>query len=106
MSILLEHPTCHVTAIDIDKHAVDLATHNAKLYDLPFSRPVHASSNHLFRHAVADRLRVEHVSASEFHAKEPFDVVVSNPPYIPTACIVQLQPEVQRCPKHVSLAMV
>ena len=56
-------PQASVTALDIDSEAVLQARENVQ--SSPF----------------ADRIEVIQADAADFDAKEPFDVVVSNPPY-------------------------
>ena len=61
-------------AVDISKQAVNVAKENAKLNEVP----VLFERSDLFEMVT-----------------EKFDVIVSNPPYIPTDVIPQLMPEVQ-----------
>ena len=61
-------------AVDISKQAINVAKENAKLNEVP----VLFERSDLFEMVT-----------------EKFDVIVSNPPYIPTDVIPQLMPEVQ-----------
>lgn len=72
----LEH--CRATTVDISRAATAIARANAE------------------RHGVQDR--IEFLSGSGFDALEPgreFDLIASNPPYIPTAELEKLPPEVR-----------
>ncbi|MCL5096422.1 MAG: peptide chain release factor N(5)-glutamine methyltransferase [Candidatus Omnitrophica bacterium] len=77
IAIAVYCPTAKVHAIDISTDAIAVARTNA------------------LRHQVADRI---HFCAGDGFAALPhglvFDLLVANPPYIPTAQIGQLQPEV------------
>lgn len=74
----LHNATC--VGLDIRLDAANLALFNAKLTGLD------------------DRYRVEHIEGgvAEYFVKEDmlFDVLVSNPPYIPSADMISLEPEV------------
>lgn len=74
VSILHNVPEVEGYAIDISKQALNVAKENAKLNDVPI---------------VFERSDVfDNVTGT-------YDVIVSNPPYIPTQEIVRLMPEVQ-----------
>ena len=74
LSILKNAPTVKGTGSDISKQALLVAKENAKLHDLD----------------------AEWVRSNLFdNVSGQFDVIVSNPPYIPTDVIPQLMPEVQ-----------
>jgi release factor glutamine methyltransferase len=80
IAICLAHAVkaARVTAVDVSPDAVAVATRNAK------------------RNGVADRVRV--LTGNLFAAIEPgttFDLIASNPPYIPPAEIETLMPEVK-----------
>ena len=72
-------PDAMVHAIDCSEAAIAVARRNAQ------------------RHGVAERIRFHHGDgfAALPHATEPFDLLVSNPPYIPTGEIATLDPEVR-----------
>lgn len=81
ISLALERPQWNLTATDISADALSLAQENA------------------LRHGVQDRIQWQ--LADIFPAgpdAQKWDVVVSNPPYIPTHEISQLAREVQRDP--------
>lgn len=67
-------------AVDISKEALDVVQKNA------------------FQHDVAERLRLVHGDLLEPVCSEKVDIIVSNPPYIPTKDIKGLQQEVQNEP--------
>ena len=82
----LKHATC--TAIDISKDAVTLAQTNA--------------GSVLGEEAWARRYECHHMSLEEFVASDVgrnalgmYDIIVSNPPYIPSSAIASLQKEVR-----------
>ena len=72
-----EVPECKVSAIDIDPNALSIAKKNA------------------VRHGVADR--IEFVCADLIKSAWPgyFSIILSNPPYIKSADIKKIMPEVQ-----------
>ena len=71
-------PATTVQAVDISEPALAIAILNAK------------------RHGVSDRIQFHHSDVFSVLPKElRFDLIVSNPPYIPTAELRTLQPEVR-----------
>jgi release factor glutamine methyltransferase len=71
-------PSAHVHAVDVSAEALALAKENAA------------------RHHVSDRITFYEGDAfAALPAGVQFDLIVSNPPYIPSAEIVTLQPEVR-----------
>ncbi|MGA2897128.1 MAG: peptide chain release factor N(5)-glutamine methyltransferase [Acidobacteriaceae bacterium] len=81
IAIALAHhlPRAHVTAVDLSAAALEVAASNAA------------------RHRLADRIRF--VASDLLDAlppgELPFDVIVSNPPYVPTADRGSLHPQVR-----------
>lgn len=75
IALLRELPEAEAVASDVSAGALAVARRNAR------------------RHGVADRLRLEQVSFAAGPAG-PFDVLVSNPPYVRSAEIAALAPEV------------
>ncbi len=75
VSLALRLPHARVTAVDISEAALEVAHHNAQ----------------------ANNVAVEflHGSLLEPVAGRQFDLIVSNPPYIPRAVIETLEPEVR-----------
>ena len=68
----------HITALDVSSNALDLARQNAA------------------RNGVAERVSFVEANALDMlPAEARFDLLVSNPPYVPTAEIATLQPEVR-----------
>jgi release factor glutamine methyltransferase len=83
ISILHEHRKTEGTAIDVSARALQVAERNAE------------------RHGVRDRLRlVESDLFAAVPARQIFDLIVSNPPYVASDDLDQLQREVQREPRH------
>jgi release factor glutamine methyltransferase len=78
IAIATKCPAVLVTALEVSPEALAVARPN------------------LARHGLTDRVRVvEGDGFSALPAGELFDLIVSNPPYIPTAEIETLQPEVR-----------
>ncbi|MEC7301533.1 MAG: peptide chain release factor N(5)-glutamine methyltransferase [Pseudomonadota bacterium] len=77
LSILSERPGAEGVGVDISESALSIARENAQRFGLA----TRANFNH---------------SDWESHLDGTFDIVVSNPPYIPTAAIDDLAPEVAR----------
>ena len=83
ISILRERPHAHAAAIDESEAALQLAQQNAS------------------RHEVIDRMRLEKADLFPRTPRpEVFDLIVSNPPYIPDGELNSLQREVQREPRQ------
>ncbi|HEV2592182.1 MAG TPA: peptide chain release factor N(5)-glutamine methyltransferase [Gaiellaceae bacterium] len=74
LAIAQEHPGADVTGTDLSQAAVELATENATTLELPVE----------FRHG--DLLA---------GAEGPFDLIVSNPPYVHAEELPALEPEVR-----------
>ena len=79
LSLALSRPDAAVTLCDISSEALSLAAANA------------------FRHGIADKV-VQKESDLLDSVEGIFDVIVSNPPYIPTSDIASLSREVQNDP--------
>ncbi|HUX27876.1 MAG TPA: peptide chain release factor N(5)-glutamine methyltransferase [Terracidiphilus sp.] len=79
IAVALAHklPDAHVTAIDLSAAALAIAQENAEL------------------NGVADRIRFLHGDLLAPVAEEQFDIVVSNPPYVPDADHASLSVEVR-----------
>jgi release factor glutamine methyltransferase len=81
-----EHKSARFTAIDISKEALSVAQKNAKTLGL------------------GDRVTFRQGNLLEPVARKgPFDVIVSNPPYIPTAAIPKLERGVRDYEPHTAL---
>ncbi|MCL2529083.1 MAG: peptide chain release factor N(5)-glutamine methyltransferase [Coriobacteriia bacterium] len=83
LSLLAELPNCHVYATDIDEAAIALANENARELKLDEDGRLHIRKDDLASSFVADEA---------YHGY--FDLVLSNPPYIPTAEYEQLPIEI------------
>lgn len=84
LALLKERPNATGVAIDISHDALAIVRANAEQL------------------GVIDRVQIRQGNWAE-HLDERFDLVVSNPPYIPTAEIDGLQPEVSRFEPRVAL---
>ena len=84
VALLVELPDARGTAMDLSEEALSVARRNAE------------------RHGVAARLSLE---KGDFAMKPegPFDIVVSNPPYVRTEMIPRLAPEVREYDPHLAL---
>jgi release factor glutamine methyltransferase len=81
-----QHPSSQFVAIDISPRAVELARKNAE------------------RHGVAHRIDFRQGDLLEpVRGEGPFDVILSNPPYIPTTVIPTLEPGVRDHEPHTAL---
>lgn len=80
VSLAVNLPTARVYALDVSKQALEVATCNAKTYN------------------VSDRVSLRRGNFLE-PLPEPADLLVANLPYIPSARIPTLQPEVQGEPR-------
>jgi len=89
VAVVRERPDATVYALDISAPALAVARANA------------------IRHGTFDRIRfiqTDLLGAFSVRARECFDVIVSNPPYIPVDELEGLQPEVARYEPRVALA--
>ncbi len=78
ISVLTESPTATAVAVDVSEEALQVARENAA------------------RHGVAKRFEARRGSWFDpLQVGEDFDVIVSNPPYVESAAIETLQPEVR-----------
>lgn len=75
VTLASERPAARITATDISKAALEVAGRNAAA------------------HGVQDRITFEHVDL--LRASSPYDVIVSNPPYIARTELETLQEEVR-----------
>jgi release factor glutamine methyltransferase len=84
VALLVELPGARGTAMDLSEEALSVARRNAE------------------RHGVAARLSLE---KGDFASRPegPFDIVVSNPPYVRTEMIPRLAPEVREYDPHLAL---
>jgi release factor glutamine methyltransferase len=80
ISLAKELPGAQVVATEVSAEAAAIARRNAE------------------RNAVADRVEIRVGDLFEPVAGERFDLIASNPPYIATAVIATLAPEVRREP--------
>jgi release factor glutamine methyltransferase len=83
-ALLKELPQAHGTGTDMSAAALDLARRNAE------------------RHGVANRVTFEQVAFAD-GPRGPFDVVVSNPPYVRSAAIPCLERDVREFDPRVAL---
>ncbi|MBQ7761819.1 MAG: peptide chain release factor N(5)-glutamine methyltransferase [Clostridia bacterium] len=81
LSLLLHSPLQHITLVDISKGALDVAEENAK------------------KHSLEKKCTLINDDIRELPRKGQFDLVVSNPPYIPTKDIDTLSKQVQKEPR-------
>jgi release factor glutamine methyltransferase len=77
LAIADEHPDARVTAIDVSSGALELARENAE------------------RTGLSDRVRFAEHDASAGLPGGPYDLVVSNPPYVDPRELDSLEPEVR-----------
>ncbi len=75
VTLAAERPAAMITATDISEAALEVAKRNA------------------VAHGVAERIVFEHVDLLSI--AEPYDVIVSNPPYIASAELAELEDEVR-----------
>jgi release factor glutamine methyltransferase len=87
VALARNHPRMNVTAVDVSPAALTVARRNAD------------------RNGVADRIRfLESELFAAVPAGELFDVVLSNPPYIPQHEVPELDPQVSRHEPELALA--
>ncbi|XP_058815374.1 MTRF1L release factor glutamine methyltransferase [Topomyia yanbarensis] len=81
LSILKHAPLASAIALDQSKMACELTLENAQNLDL-------SGNLRIFRHKVIDKLPEE-------IEDQKFDMIVSNPPYVPSGQLLQLEPEIK-----------
>jgi release factor glutamine methyltransferase len=86
VSILVNVKIATAVGGDVSEKALALAKRNAK------------------KHAVADRLELKTSNVFDRIAENGFDVIVSNPPYVPKGELGALQPEVAQYEPHSALS--
>ena len=79
LSLLDKMPNARGVGLEISKDTIKIAKINAKK----------VLKNHIFK------VKFEHSSIQNFYSKKHFDVIISNPPYIPTYEIKNLSDDVQ-----------
>ncbi|WP_305044048.1 peptide chain release factor N(5)-glutamine methyltransferase [Geoalkalibacter sp.] len=84
ISLAVERPAWQVTALDVSPAALEVAQGNAR------------------RHGVAERLRFLPGDLAQL-PDEQFDLIVANPPYIPSADLAGLMPDVRDHEPHLAL---
>lgn len=77
-------PKCRVVAIDVSESALDIARRNAGVNDVEIE---------FIKRDVLKEMKV----------KQPFDVIVSNPPYISSDEMTEIEPELARHEPHIAL---
>jgi release factor glutamine methyltransferase len=85
LAILTERPLAHGVGVDISTAALEVARENAASLKLD------------------DRAAFLHAEWAQGQPDGAFDIVVSNPPYIPSADIAGLEPEVAEREPHLAL---
>jgi release factor glutamine methyltransferase len=75
IALAVKVPDARIVALDVSPEALEMAKQNAA------------------RHNVANR--VDFLQSNDFQPQSLFDLVISNPPYIPSAEIETLEPEVR-----------
>ncbi len=84
----LEISSCKVTAVDLSHDAIAIARHNARLHEV--ERKIHFLPGDIFSKSVCQFLQV-------------YDVILCNPPYVPSFHIPQVMPEVRNFEPHPAL---
>ena len=79
LSLLDKMPNARGVGLEISKDTIKIAKINAKK----------VLKNHIFK------VKFEHSSIQNFYSKKHFDVIISNPPYIPTYEIKNLSDDVK-----------
>lgn len=92
ISIARSLAAAHVTAVELDLATLEIARQNA--IDLGVSDRIEFLQGDLFAALASDKARV---------GLRPFDVIVSNPPYITSAEIPTLQRDVSQHEPHLAL---
>ncbi|HTK37111.1 MAG TPA: peptide chain release factor N(5)-glutamine methyltransferase [Pyrinomonadaceae bacterium] len=85
VSVLHELPFAKAVGLDVSEKALEITKTNAE------------------RHRVSDRLTLVRSYVFDALTNQHFDMVVSNPPYVPCSDLETLQPEVRDFEPHVAL---
>lgn len=85
ITLQLERPSWSVTAVDISDEALAIAQKNAE------------------EHGVANNIHFVQGSYMTPVSGQAFDIIVSNPPYIPSQTVLHLDREVQEYEPHLAL---
>jgi len=85
VSILHELPSATAVGIDVSEKALEITRKNAE------------------KHRVSNRLTLLRSDVFEALTEQRFDMIVSNPPYVPRSDFETLQPEVRDFEPHVAL---
>lgn len=85
VSVLSQSPRARAIGLDVSTSALQIARRNAE------------------RHKVGERLDLRESNVYRSLSGEKFDLILSNPPYIPDADINGLQPEVRDFEPHLAL---
>ena len=85
ITLLLELPNSHAVAVDISAEALEVARENVRV------------------HRVEERVHWIQGDLFEGVSSEPFDFILSNPPYIPSERLDHLAPEVRKFEPHRAL---
>ena len=89
VSVARERPTAAIFAMDISSEALSVARSNARRHGVQ---------------SVCRFVQADLLEACSISAEGTFDVIVSNPPYIPDEELGGLQPEVARYEPYLALA--
>lgn len=101
ITLALERPQLQVTAVDTSAAAVAVATNNAKILgaELDWISPPLTGEGQ----GEGEIQRVHPLTLALSHRERGFDLIISNPPYIPATEAGALQPEVVRFEPHLAL---
>jgi len=75
ITIFLEKISTNITSLDINYDAYQLSKHNANIHN---SNEIHFMNENIFK----------------YNSKNKFDLIISNPPYIPIKDVIKLENEV------------
>ncbi len=87
VALATELPEAHITAVDVSEDALRLARHNAEALGL--------AQRVQFLHSDLLDVFTSHESRITSHESRPFDLIVSNPPYVSPDQAAQLPREVR-----------
>jgi len=103
IALLSQLPSATCCSIDINAAAVDLALRNAKTLLNDNANNRYNSYHCEFRSFVKSFLSQQGLQSRSVPQMPLFDLIVSNPPYIPTADLAHLQPEIRQFEDAVAL---